>query len=206
MICAITGIARGLKGCQFGRVKKVLIVLLAMLGMSRPGAAVEIQGVAVPPLTMVAGRQLELNGAGLRTFSLLMVPIKIYVAAFYTPEPLRTAEAVMSSPGPMCFDFTFLREVGQADVTKAWSSQFAQSISYTYPGYEKDRDAFIAMFGALKNGGVERVEFVGTNSVIYDSGVRKGMIPGTNFQKSFLSLWFGPKPVATDLKSALLGN
>jgi len=168
--------------------------------------AVEIQGVAVPAQTMVAGKQLELNGAGLRTFSLLMVPIKIYVAAFYTPGPLRTSEAVMSSSGPMNFDFTFLRNVGQADVTKAWTSQFTQSVSYTYPGYDRDRDAFIAMFGALQSGGVERVQLIGTNTVVIDQGITKGTIPGANFQKSFLSLWFGSKPVSTDLKSALLGK
>jgi hypothetical protein len=168
--------------------------------------ALQIQGVTVPSNVQVAGQPLQLNGAGLRTFSLVMVPIKIYVAAFYAPEPLRSASAVTASPGPIQFDFTFLRNVGQSDVTSAWSSQFAQSVSYTYPGYERDRDAFIGMFGPLKNGGMERVQFVGTNTLVYDSGTLKGTIAGREFQKSFLSLWFGSKPVAADLKSALLGN
>jgi hypothetical protein len=168
--------------------------------------ALQIQGVTVPSNVQVAGQPLQLNGAGLRTFSLVMVPIKIYVAAFYAPEPLRSASAVTASPGPIQFDFTFLRNVGQSDVTRAWSSQFAQSVSYTYPGYERDRDAFIGMFGPLKNGGMERVQFVGTNTLVYDSGTLKGTISGREFQKSFLSLWFGSKPVAADLKSALLGN
>jgi Chalcone isomerase-like len=168
--------------------------------------ALQIQGVTVPSNVQVAGQPLQLNGAGLRTFSLVMVPIKIYVAAFYATEPLRSASAVTASPGPIQFDFTFLRNVGQSDVTRAWSSQFAQSVSYTYPGYERDRDAFIGMFGPLKNGGMERVQFVGTNTLVYDSGTLKGTIAGLEFQKSFLSLWFGSKPVAADLKSALLGN
>ena len=198
-------VAPGSGQCQLGMMKKFLIVLVALLGMSLPGVALEIQGVTVPPQVQVAGNSLQLNGAGLRTFTLLMVPIRIYVAAFYTPAALRTAEAVMASAGPMQFDFTFLRAVGQSDVSKAWTSQFAQSVSYTYPGYEKDRDAFIAMFGPLSSGGVEQVRFVGTNTVIYDQGTKKGTIPGRDFQKSFLSLWFGSNPVAADLKSALLG-
>jgi len=186
--------------------KKFLAVTVTLLGMSLPGIALEIQGVSVSPEVQVAGSVLQLNGAGLRTFSLLMVPIRIYVAAFYTPTALRTAEAVMASCGPMQFDFTFLRAVGQSDVSKAWSSQFAQSVSYTYPGYARDRDAFIAMFGPLSSGGVEQVRFVGTDTVVYDQGTQKGTIPGRDFQKSFLSLWFGANPVATDLKSALLGQ
>ena len=168
--------------------------------------ALQIQGVTVPSNVQVAGQPLQLNGAGLRTFSLVMVPIKIYVAAFYATEPLRSASAVTASPGPIQFDFTFLRNVGQSDVTRAWSSQFAQSVSYTYPGYERDRDAFIGMFGPLKNGGMERVQFVGTNTLVYDSGTLKGTIAGREVQKSFLSLWFGSKPVAADLTSALWGN
>ena len=195
-----------MKHFPFLPLRLFILSLFTLTFSISPSRAVQIQGVAVSPKVDVGRDTLQLNGAGLRTFSLVMVPIKIYVAAFYAPEPLRSASAVTASPGPFQFDFTFLRDVGQSDVTRAWSSQFAQSVSYTYPGYDRDRDAFIGMFGPLKNGGVERVQFVGTNTLVYDSGTLKGTIAGRDFQKSFLSLWFGSKPVAPDLKAALLGN
>lgn len=168
--------------------------------------AVEIQGVKVPPSVEVNGQSLALNGAGLRTFSLLMVPIKIYVAAFYTPGPLRSEAEVLASPGPMEFSFTFLRAVDASDVARAWSSQFAASVSYTYAGYEKDRDAFVGMFGALQQGGVQKVRFVGADTLIFDQGTQKGIIAGRDFQRAFLSMWFGSNPVSADLKAALLGK
>lgn len=171
-----------------------------------PVRALEIQGVNVPPTVSLEGKSLSLNGAGLRTFSLLGIPIRIYVASFFAPTPLRDRKAVEDSSGPLLFDFTFLRAVGQSDVTRAWTSQFAQSVSYSYPGYPADRDAFIALFGPLDSGGVEQIQFVGTNTVVLDQGVRKGVIPGRDFQKSFLSLWFGSNPVSPDLKAALLGK
>ena len=183
----------------------ISIFAISLLG-ALPVSALEIQGVTVPATAQVAGTTLRLNGAGLRTFSLLMVPIKIYVASLYTPVAIRTASSMMDAAGPMQFDFTFLRAVSQSDVAKAWTSQFAQSVSYTYPGYASDRDAFIAMFGPLQSLGVEQVQFVGTNTVVMDQGVHKGTIPGRDFQKAFLSLWFGSNPVASDLKAALLGN
>ncbi|MFM8364699.1 MAG: chalcone isomerase family protein [Verrucomicrobiota bacterium] len=185
--------------------KKFLPLVAAMLVMPFAGA-VEIQGVKVPPSVEVNGQSLPLNGAGLRTFSLLMIPIKIYVAAFYAPGPLKSEAAVLASPGPLEFTFTFLRAVDASDVAKAWSSQFAASASYTYPGYEKDRDAFVGMFGALQQGGVQMVRFVGTDTQIFDQGSQKGTIAGRDFQKAFLSMWFGSNPVSADLKSALLGN
>jgi len=166
----------------------------------------EIQGVLIPPTIQLAGQRLQLNGAGLRTFTFLMVPIKIYVASLYTPTVIRSAATALEGSAPMEFDFTFLRAVGQDDVTKAWSSQFDQSVSYTYPGYARDRDTFIGMFGPLQSLGVEQVQFVGTNTVVFDQGTQKGSIPGRDFQKAFLSLWFGSKPVASDLQRALLGR
>ncbi|MFM8364385.1 MAG: chalcone isomerase family protein [Verrucomicrobiota bacterium] len=168
--------------------------------------AVEIQGVKVPPSAEVNGQSLALNGAGLRTFSLLMVPIKIYVAAFYAPGPLRSEAEVIASPGPLEFSFTFLRAVDASDVARAWSSQFAASVSYTYAGYDKDRDAFVGMFGALQQGGVQMVRFVGTDTLIFDQGTQKGTIAGRDFQWAFLSMWFGANPVSADLKAALLGK
>ena len=186
--------------------KKLCPFVFAFLFCILPANALEIQGVSVPATAQVGGAPLQLNGAGLRTFSLLMVPIKIYVASFYAPAALRSAASAMNSTGPLQFDFTFLRAVGQGDVTKAWTSQFSQSVSYTYPGYANDRDAFIAMFGPLQGMGVERVQFVGANTVVIDQGVTKGTITGRDFQKSFLSLWFGSNPVSPDLKAALLGN
>lgn len=192
-----------------GMARRILILqFLLFLGALAPTPlrALEIQGVSVPPSATVAGESLRLNGAGLRTFTLLMVPIRIYVASLYTPSAIRSAAAMMASSGPMQFDFTFLRGVGQSDVTKAWTTQFAQSVGYTYPGYARDRDAFIAMFGPLRNLGVEQVQFLGTNTVVIDQGTRKGVIPGRDFQKAFLSLWFGTNPVAPDLKESLLGK
>lgn len=180
-------------------------MLLLLCGMLS-ARAVTIQGVTPAPQVEVSGQPLRLNGAGLRTFSLLGIPIKIYVASFYAPEQISSTEAVMASPGPLQFDFTFLRSVSQSDVTKAWTAQFADSVSFTYTGYEKDRDAFIAMFGPLQSGGVEQVQFSGDQTLVYDSGKLKGSIPGRNFQKAFLSLWFGSKAVSSDLKAALLGK
>ncbi len=185
--------------------KKLLPVLAILLAMPFAGA-VEIQGVKVPPSVEVNGQSLSLNGAGLRTFTLLMVPIKIYVAAFYAPAPLKSEAAVLASPGPLQFSFTFLRAVDASDVAKAWSSQFAASATATYPGYEKDRDAFVGMFGALQQGGVQMVRFVGTDTQVFDQGTLKGTIAGRDFQKAFLSMWFGSSPVSPDLKAALLGN
>lgn len=165
-----------------------------------------LEGVNIPAQTVVAGKTLPLNGAGVRVVTLAFIPIKAYVASFYAPAPLRSEKAVLASPGPLQFNFTFLQGVGQGQVTEAWNAQFKASATYTYPGLAADQAKFVAMFGPLKKGGVETVEVIGNTTKIIDGGTLKGTIPGRDFQKAFLSLWFGPNPVMPSLKSALLGN
>ena len=182
------------------------VFALLFLAALRPSLAVEIEGVQVPSQSQVNGQTLKLNGAGLRTVVLFIIPIKAYVAAFYAPSPLRSEADVLDSTGPLGFTFTFLKSVGQGQVKSAWAAQFADSATYNYPGFEKDRNAFIALFGPLQSGGIESVQLVGSDTLVYDSGQLKGAIRGRDFQRAFLSLWFGSKPVMPELKVALLGK
>ena len=182
------------------------VFALLFLAALRTSLAVEIEGVQVPSQAQVNGQTLKLNGAGLRTVVLFIIPIKAYVAAFYAPAPLRSEADVLNSSGPLGFTFTFLKSVGQGQVKSAWTAQFADSAAYTYPGFEKDRDAFIALFGPLQRGGIESVQLVGTDTSVYDSGQLKGAIRSRDFQRAFLSLWFGSNPVTPELKAALLGK
>ena len=187
--------------------KQKTCAALAVLLLSIPSAfPLEIEGVKVPPQSSVNGQSLSLNGAGLRTVSIAFIPIKAYVAAFYTPAPLKSEEAVLASPGPLQFTFTFLKSVSQTQAVNAWQSQIQTSMTYSYPGIEKDRTAFIGMFGAINQGGTEMIQLVGSETQVYDNGKLKGTIQGRDFQKAFLSVWFGSNPVQQDLKAALLGN
>lgn len=186
--------------------QKFLAPLAVLLLCSQAAFPLEIQGVKVPKTVSVDGQALTLNGAGLRTVSIAFIPIKVYVAAFHAPALLKTPAAVMASPGPLQFNFTFLRAVNQSQVTQAWQDQMQTSVTYTYPGLDKDRAAFIGMFGPLDQGGVEMVQLVGNETRVFDSGKLKGSIQGRDFQKAFLSVWFGSNPAQTDLKTALLGN
>ncbi len=184
----------------------ILSAILLSFLLTTPSKALTIEGVDVAPQAEVAGKTLPLNGAGLRTVTLAFIPIKAYVASFYAPKPLRSYDAVLASPGPLQFNFTFLQGVSQKQVTDAWTAQFKKSASFTYPDLANDQSKFISFFGPLKKGGIETVEIEGNETRAYDNGTLKGTIQGKNFQKAFLSLWFGSSPVQDSLKSDLLGK
>lgn len=181
-------------------------ILAGLVALTPLAKAVTLEGVNVPAQMTVAGDNLALNGAGVRTVTLAFIPIKAYVAAFYAPASLTTERAVQASPGPFAFTFTFLQSVSQGQVTDAWNAQFKASATYQYAGLPADQAKFIGMFGPLKKGGVEMVEIVGNETRVYDGGTLKGAIQGRDFQKAFLSMWFGAQPVMPSLKKALLGE
>jgi len=187
---------------------KKTIPLLAFLALTQIASlpALQMEGVNVPPQVTVDGKTLKLNGAGVRTVVLLVVPIKAYVGAFYTPTPLRSEAAVMASPGPFRFDFTFLQAVSQSQGAQAWQAQFKDSATFQYQQLTVDVATFSAFFGPIRQLGVQSVEISGDVTRVFENGTLKGTIPGRNFQKAFLSLWFGSNPVTPSLKSAFLNG
>ena len=169
--------------------------------------SVTLEGVELPASQDLDGKTLYRNGHGLRSFTFYGLSMKMYVATFYSEIPLRRAEDVLEcSECPMLFHFTFLRSVGQGRVKLAWQKQLDWSVSYTYNGYDQDRDLFINMFGPMEAHGAVTVQFIGDETFVLDQGKLKGVIKGKNFQRAFLSMWFGERAVADDLKLALLGN
>ena len=159
-----------------------------------------------PETKQVNGMTLQRNGSGVRSLFFFGVPIKVYTADFYTLAPLRNWEAVQQCNGPKHMEFTFLRSVGQGQVTQAWQRQLDASVTHLYEGYENDRERFVGMFGPISSGGKMEIHLLGEDTVVVDQGVHKGAIRGRNFQRAFLSMWFGEKAVQPDLKHGLLGS
>ena len=191
----------------------VLILVATMVGsaavgletVADHGVAFVLEGIHLPETKVVDGVTLVRNGEGVRNFSIFGMDVRIYVAGFWTAEQLQSIEEVLACEQPKQMDFTFLRTVGQGRVSGAWQHQLAASVTYKYEGYEADRDAFINAFGQIESGGTESVLMIGDETRLVDQGVLKGIIHGKNFQRSFLSMWFGEQAVTADLKSGLLG-
>lgn len=168
-----------------------------------------LEGIEIPAFRMVGEHQLKRNGQGIRSVSFFGMPIKIYVAGFYSLSRIENAHDVLESlerrNNPMQLDFTFLRGVSAKHCTSAWQKQLEHSVSYYYEGYEGDRDAFIRMLSSpIAYGGTISIKMIGDDTFVVDQGVERGVISGRNFQRAFLSMWFGDQPVTEDLKAGFL--
>jgi len=167
---------------------------------------------------------LKRNGHGLRSFRFLGTNLKMYVASLYTNQPLSTLTEIMNCVGqcPLLFHFVFLRTVSASNVQLAWQKQLEWSVDYVYPQFKRDSETCVNMFGSISKGDAITIRLFNNNDnnddddvnngttcvteILEQGHVLKGRIVGTDFQRAFLSMWFGDRAVQEDLKDALLGN
>jgi hypothetical protein len=191
--------------CHPGLCRLLILGLLLTLFPLRSVLALEIEGVKVPETAVVEGNHLTLNGAGLREIRILGAKIKLYVASFYAPIRVHTLDEALASPRPLEINFTFLKGISHGLVESSWRQQFANNATFTYPGFHRDQETFLRLLGSLDERGKDTVQFVGEETRVLDQGKLMGVIRGGDFQRAFLSLLFGTKPISRKLKSSLLG-
>lgn len=181
---------------------------LMALGLGLPVAAAEVAGVKLDDTAAVAGKELKLNGAGLRT----RFGFKVYVMGLYLPQKKATTADVLASEGPRRFTVVTMRDISGEDFGEA----FMAGINKNTDKAEKTRlasqitrfgEIFVAQ-GQLKKGDVLLSDWVpGTGMVMTLNGrPLSEPIPDVAFYNAVLKIWLGDKPADSSLKSALLGE
>ena len=79
------------------RLRRGCAGLLLLLAAGPPAAARTLDGVTMPEIVTRDGQTLQLNGLGLRRFTVLR--IHGYVAGLYVPQPARSAQTILDEPG-----------------------------------------------------------------------------------------------------------
>ncbi|MDT9002083.1 chalcone isomerase family protein [Paucibacter sp. APW11] len=173
-----------------------------------PAQALELAGVNIEPTAKVAGKELKLNGAGIRT----RVIVKVYTMALYLPEKKDTPAAVFDSQGPRRFAITMLREVTGEDFGQAFMAGITANTD------KAERSKFVNQLGQfgevfvnvgkMGKGEVLTCDWIpGSGMVMAVNGKQVGeVLPDIAFYNAVLKIWLGEKPVDTSLKPALLGQ
>lgn len=86
------------------------------LSLAGTAQAVEVGGIKFDDTVKVGGKELKLNGAGIR----VRVVVKVYALALYLPEKKTTTAGVLESPGPRRFTLGMLREVTGDELGQAF--------------------------------------------------------------------------------------
>ncbi|MDF3837242.1 chalcone isomerase family protein [Cupriavidus basilensis] len=175
-----------------------------------PGSAraSEIEGMRIDDATRVGGKELQLNGTGLRS----MFIIKGYVAALYLPEKARNATVVLGDHGPKRLQIRPLREVASDAFIKALNEGIRENHSEAQFLRLSDRllqlEQTMEQMGTARKGDVINFDFSPDGgTVVAINGTPRGKpIPGEDFYQAVLRIFLGDHPVDRDLKRGLLGG
>jgi hypothetical protein len=185
----------------------VLLMLVSVITAFRVGVVhgKDCKGVSFPEQAQVEGSTLMLNGLGLRQATFLKV--NVYVAALYVEKAATDANAILGSNALKELILHFLRDVGAADLNKAWEEGFENNAQEQLPALKERIETLKGWMADMKTG--QQLTFIhkpGAGMQVEVNGTVKGTITGDDFTKAFLSIWLGAHPPNAGLKDGLLGG
>jgi hypothetical protein len=181
---------------------KTLLALVALLAL--PAAARELKGVTSPDTLTIAGKELKLNGMGLRTKAIF----KVYVASLYVESPSKDPAALISTDQIKRTEMRMLRDVGKDKIIDAIREGFEKNSREQLPRLDARLKTFSESIPDLKDGDKLSFTYVpgkGT-TVTAPDGADKVTVEGKDFAEALWGIWLGKDPVSEDMKDGLLGN
>ena len=181
------------------------IAVIAAVMLAAHAWAVEVAGVQVPDKASVGGRELVLNGAGLRKKAIF----KVYVGSLYLPRTATAAQAVLAQ-SPRRIRLDVLRNLSSDQLIDALVEGLHQNTTASemqalvIPVGEMA--AVMKAFGAVKEGSVVTLDFVDGATKIGLNGTERGAIAGEPFSAALTKIWIGDHPAQEDLRKAMLGG
>ncbi len=184
---------------------KIIVPGITIAMLAGAVLAAEVAGVKLDDKASVGGKELVLNGAGVRTRAVF----KVYVGSLYLPGKANTAATVLAN-GPRRVQLDLLRNLSAEQLVDALVDGLKENTNDAeFLAIKPQTDQMVAImksFGEVKEGNVVTLDFVEGITRIALNGQAKGQVPGDPFNHALTRVWIGDKPVQGDLKKAMLGG
>lgn len=176
---------------------------LLLLGLAAVASAGVVAGVTMTETMGVEGKNLKLNGMGLRT----KVVFKVYVAGLYLETPSKDPAAIISTDQVKSIRLSIMRSLKGSQVSEAIEEGFEKNSKAQMPALKARLDKLASMLPNVEKGDDILLTYApGKGTVVTVKGAEKGVIEGKDFADALFSVWLGAHPVQEDLKKALLGG
>jgi hypothetical protein len=186
----------------------LLTSLVFSVAIALPAAAaVDVHGFKFDDTAKVAGKDLKLNGAGMRT----KVIIKVYAAGLYLTEKKTTMADIATVEGPRRVTLIMARDIS----SDSFGSAFMEGLKENTSTAERNGMAtqvnkfgeIFALVPGLKKGDVLHLDWIpGVGTQCELNGKKLGeALPDVAFYNAILRIWMGDNPADRSLKPALLG-
>jgi hypothetical protein len=165
--------------------------------------AASLDDVSMPDAREVNGVRMQLNGIGLRTFSLL--GIRIYVAGLYLEHRSKSPDEILGSPSMKLLEIHFLRDVDAEQGRRAWQESFDQVCKAPCYLDPHDTQRFLAAVPSVRKGDESTLLFTAQGLHITINAKSMGDVRDPHFAELILGTFIGAAPPTPRLKLELLG-
>ncbi|MDD5390940.1 MAG: chalcone isomerase family protein [Gallionellaceae bacterium] len=186
--------------------RSILSLFLTCAAAHVAARDVQVAGITIAEHTQFAGKQLQLNGAGVRR----LYGFRVYVASLYLAEPARVASHILESDLPRRLQLVLLRDTSTEQNLDALKEGLSDNNSAAELDAIKPEVAHF--FGLIQQvhevpSGMEiQLDYLpgkGTYTRIGNHDL--GLVPGERFNRALLKIWLGDNPIQLTLKRSLLG-
>lgn len=182
------------------------VVFATALLIAGAAMALDVAGIKVEERIQAFGKELALNGAGIRT----KLFFKVYVAALYAEKPSKEPAALIIGPGPRRIVLSMLRELDAETFYGALEEGLRNNTSETERAALKPAIDALAQtmrsIGKVVPGDTVMLDFSADGLAIAHNGASRGKIADERIGPAVLRIWLGEKPADEALKQALLGR
>jgi hypothetical protein len=161
----------------------------------------EFHEVRMPDSVTVSGKQITLNGMGLRK----KFVFDVYVAGLYVESPSRDAAQILGSDQVRRITMYMLRDLSRDKITEALRDGFEKNSKDQLPALKERLDQLAALIPDAKKGSTIVISYVPGNGTTLSTSNDQSVIAGKDFADALFSVWLGQFPVDDGLKKGLLG-
>ena len=181
---------------------KILIAIMIIF-TALSASALTVDSINFEDKVVVAGKELVLNGVGIRKATFLK--IKVYYGALYIAQKSKNAETFLGTAEPKQITMHFVRDVDAKDLKKTYKEAFEGANKDSYKSMLPTFEAFNANFTDVKKGDIMTFQFLPDGVVLTSAGKSFTKAGDAAFSKAILNMWF-IDPLDAGLTKGLLGQ
>ena len=174
------------------------------LALAAPALARDVAGVEFPETVPLGGRDLHLNGAGVRSKFF----VKVYAGGLYLAQRSADPAAIVAADAPKRVRMVFLREVDAKKILETYREGFEKnSAGPALPELLRKLERIAPALADMKKGGEMLVTYVpGEGTTVTAAGGGSATVEGKDFADAMFRNWLGPEPADGALLKAFLGK
>jgi hypothetical protein len=164
---------------------KTFLKLLLLL--STVAFSAEKDGISFSDKVTVDGKDLVLNGIGIRKATIFKV--KVYYGGLYIEQKSKDAANFLSTPTPKQIVMNFVHDVEAEKLVKGFNEGL-EAANKNHSPFKAIMDKFNASLEDVVKGDKIIITFLPDGVLVNVKGKLKEKIMGADFSKALLNIWF----------------